>query len=121
MSGDKILGPHIFNENLNGERYLDFLNTHFQEYLAEIPLALLRNLWFQQDGAPPITLPHWIGNGGAVEWTARSPDLTPLDFYLCGALKNIIYKTEIHSIEYLIMKIRQSFQRIRRQICSKGN
>lgn len=57
MSGDKILGPHIFNENLNGERYLDFLNTHFQEYLAEIPLALLRNLWFQQDGAPPHNTP----------------------------------------------------------------
>ena len=25
---------------------------------------------------------RWIGRGGAVRWPARSPDLTPLDFYL---------------------------------------
>ena len=25
---------------------------------------------------------NWIGRGGPVEWPARSPDLTPCDFFL---------------------------------------
>lgn len=127
MCGNIILGPYIFNENLNGELYLQFLSTEFQAYLAEIPLALLRNLWFQQDGAPPHNTlrvrgflnnefpQKWIGNRGVVEWPARSPDLSPLDFYLWGALKNSIYKTEINSREELIIKIQESFRSIRRR------
>uniref|UniRef100_A0AAX7UMF9 Uncharacterized protein n=1 Tax=Astatotilapia calliptera TaxID=8154 RepID=A0AAX7UMF9_ASTCA len=50
--------------------------------------------FFQQDGAPPHygcqvrafldeQFPgKWIGRRGPVEWPPRSPDLTPLDFYL---------------------------------------
>lgn len=41
-----IYGLFIFNENLNGERYLKFLNTIFHEYLDDIPLARLPHLWF---------------------------------------------------------------------------
>jgi len=26
--------------------------------------------------------PQWIGRGGSIAWPQRSPDLTPLDFYL---------------------------------------
>ncbi|KZC15158.1 hypothetical protein WN55_07986 [Dufourea novaeangliae] len=33
----------------------------------------------------------WIGRGGLVSWLPRSPDLTPLDFFLWGALKNAVY------------------------------
>lgn len=51
--GDKVIGPFLFEENLNGDRYLEFLNTEFQEYLSDIPLDRLRRIWFQQDGAPP--------------------------------------------------------------------
>jgi hypothetical protein len=50
-------------------------------------------MWFQHDGAPPHYYrrvrqyldkwrgDHWIGRGGSVAWPARSPDLTPLDFF----------------------------------------
>ncbi|KAJ4428699.1 hypothetical protein ANN_25692 [Periplaneta americana] len=56
-----------------------------------------QTLHFQQDGAPPHyalmadrRLPgKWIGRRGAVEWPARSPDLTPLDFFLWGHLKSV--------------------------------
>lgn len=50
-------------------------------------------IWFQQDGAPvryaadvrflSEKFPYrWIDRRGLVEWPPRSPDLTPLNFYL---------------------------------------
>jgi len=35
---------------------------------------------------------RWIGHGGPISWSARSPDITPLDFFLWGILKNIVYQ-----------------------------
>jgi hypothetical protein len=32
-------------------------------------------------------------------WPARSPDLSPCDFYLWGNLKQKVYKTNPHTIE----------------------
>jgi len=58
---------------------------------------------FQQDGAPGHHARDvrnwldsnfsnkWIGRGGPVEWPARSPDLTPLDFFLWGYIKSQVY------------------------------
>ena len=63
-----------------------------------------KEIYFQQDGAPPHfqvnvrnfldrTLnQRWIGwRGSATKFPPRSPDLTPLDFYLWGTLKNTVY------------------------------
>jgi hypothetical protein len=62
------------------------------------------DMLFQQDGAPP---PHfhkeatdflyrrfpekWIGRGGPITWPPRSPDLTPLDLFFCGYIKDAVY------------------------------
>ncbi|EZA51396.1 hypothetical protein X777_09665, partial [Ooceraea biroi] len=35
---------------------------------------------------------RWIGRGGRISWPARSPDLTPLDLFLWGHLKNEVYR-----------------------------
>nr|CAH7731459.1 unnamed protein product [Callosobruchus chinensis]CAH7752627.1 unnamed protein product [Callosobruchus chinensis] len=36
--------------------------------------------------------PHrWIGRGGPIPWPARCPDLTPVDFYVWGHLKSLVY------------------------------
>lgn len=35
----------------------------------------------------------WIGRGRIFQWPARSPDLTVLDFYLWGRIKDFLYKT----------------------------
>ncbi|KAJ4432633.1 hypothetical protein ANN_21256 [Periplaneta americana] len=40
-----------------------------------------------------------------VVWSARSPDLTPLDFILWGWMKEKVYQTEIASREELVAKI----------------
>lgn len=33
----------------------------------------------------------WLGKNGPVSWPPRSPDWTPLDFFLWGYIKNISY------------------------------
>jgi ERCC4-type nuclease len=34
-------------------------------------------------------------------WPPRSPDLTPLDFYLFGSLKTKVFRNRIHTLEEL--------------------
>jgi len=64
-------------------------------------------LIFQHDGAPPHS-PHnvrdwldehfperWVGTNGPIAWPPRSPDLTPLDFFLWGHVKELVYATPI--------------------------
>ena len=34
---------------------------------------------------------RWIGRSGNNRWVAWSPDLTPMDFYLWGKLKQQVY------------------------------
>ena len=48
---------------------------------------------------------RWIGQGGPVEWPARSPDLTPLDFFYWGAMKELVYQTPVESDEDLVARI----------------
>jgi hypothetical protein len=48
---------------------------------------------------------HWIGRRGAVEWPPRSPHLTPLDFYLCGHLKAMVYQVKIRNMDHLKERI----------------
>lgn len=124
--GDCVFGPFIYEENLTGVNYLDFLRTTFANYLDEINLRRLQQLWFQHDGAPPHNtravceflnqeFPNrWIGNSGVVRWPARSPDLSPLDF-LWGTLKNKVYNTPIADMNHLRNKIINSFATLRRR------
>ena len=72
---------------------------------------------YQQDGAPPhyanlvgqplnrIYPGRWIGRGGPISWTARSPDPTPLDFCLWGWLKSEVYKLKLDNRDALILRI----------------
>ncbi|EZA48610.1 hypothetical protein X777_13623, partial [Ooceraea biroi] len=38
---------------------------------------------------------RWTGRGGRISWPARSPDLTPLDLFLWGHLKNEVFLTRV--------------------------
>ncbi|GBL88159.1 hypothetical protein AVEN_117760-1 [Araneus ventricosus] len=69
------------------------------DFLEDLPLSDLRNVWFQHYGAPPykVSIVHQyirdtfqqqvIGYGGCMEWPPRSPDLNPLDFFLWEYIK----------------------------------
>jgi hypothetical protein len=53
-----------------------------------------------------ITFPNrWMGRGGPVHWPPRSPDLTPLDFFLCGNIKSLVYETPMETREELVARI----------------
>ena len=40
---------------------------------------------------------RWLGRGGSVAWPPRSPDLTPLDYYLWDHVKTLAYETKVDS------------------------
>lgn len=49
----RINGPYFFEENMTGKRYtectLKEVVTHFT---SELPLSVVRSVWYQHDGAP---------------------------------------------------------------------
>ena len=47
----------------------------------------------------------WIGRGGPTSWPPRSPDVTPLDFFLWGYAKTKVFTEEIADIEELKTRI----------------
>ena len=122
--GDFILGPVLLPQRLNGDIYLAFHENVLPLYLEDVPLAIRNDMWFQHDGAPPhfalpvrhhldALYPHrWIGRGGPFHWPARSPDYNPLDFYLWGAVKAIVYETEVDTEEELLARIILAFDEI---------
>ncbi|XP_057322509.1 uncharacterized protein LOC130665898 [Microplitis mediator] len=96
---------HPLPDAMNGANYLTFLQEVLPEALAQLPPDE-RPQWFQHDGAPThtaaqvteylnATYPNsWIGRNGPFPWPPRSPDLTPLDFFLWGYMKGVVYETE---------------------------
>lgn len=101
----QIIGPFIFDGNLNGEIYLNFLQHELPILLEGIDLATRKDMFFQHDGCPAhfaasvreyldAAYPgRWIGRGSIFPWPARSPDLTCLDFYLWGRIKDLVFQT----------------------------
>lgn len=122
---NKVIGPFFFRQNLTGERYLHFLQHELSEVLDEMPLCVRNKLWFQLDGAPvhnTIVVRNClnqmfrgkvIGPGFNCHWPPRSPDLTPLDFFFWGYLKNKVYKNRpFRDIDHLENIIRQCISEI---------
>ena len=56
--------------------------------------------------------------GGAVGWLARSPDLTPLHFFLWGHVKSVVYINPANTREELIELIFTAFDQITVLACS---
>ena len=105
----RIIGPHFFNRNVNGRAYGDMLRQVVFPTITNIYArygARFDGLWWFQDGAPAhnsllvrrlltekfqdrvVALHHPI-----MEWPARSPDFTPLDFFFWGYLKQKVFST----------------------------
>lgn len=132
--GNQVIGPIFFAETLNGVRYLEFLQEELVPQLANLfpnPVDANvpnRDIWFQQDGAPPhfarpvreyldVVFPgRWIGRRGPIEWPPRSPDLNPLDFFLWGYLKSKVFKNKPANVEDLKARIRNECRLISPQV-----
>jgi hypothetical protein len=116
-----LIGPFEFPARSTGARYAQFIGTELPDLLDIVPLAYRINNWFQHDGAPPHFSRNvreildnqypqrWIGRGGPHHWPARSPDLNPLDFFLWGHLKSLIYRRSINSEADLRVRIQEAF------------
>lgn len=113
---------HIFDGNLNSPGYVRILDICLPELLDNIPLNRFREVFFQQDGAPCHNAgvvrnylnerfgQQWIGNNGPIHWPPRSPDLSLLDFFLWGYIKNKIFMRRHESREQLENATRDAFQ-----------
>ena len=55
---------------------------------------------------------RWMGRGGAISWPARSPELTPCDYYLWGHIKSIAWRDTLQTINELKSKIREAIRDI---------
>lgn len=120
-------------DGLNGDTYLRLLRTRVRRMLERIPLEEIRGLRYQHDGAPPHFATsvreylngvwyggdRWIGRGGPVPWPPRSPDLTPLDFFLWGRVKDLVYGQTGHDNIRSVVELKRRIKRAFRQVKSE--
>lgn len=122
--GDQLIGPILYEGTLNGPRYLELLKNEVEDILDGLPLCKMINTVWQQDGAPPHNSREvqtylnekygirWIGTNGPIRWPPRSPDITPLDFFIWGHVKNLIYINTFHDVGELRQKVLEVFSSI---------
>ncbi|GFU81790.1 transposable element Tcb1 transposase [Trichonephila clavipes] len=121
---------------LNG--YVNKQNCHIwseanPQVYVETPLhpEKLAELWFQQDGATCHTAratinllkdtfgDRLISRFGPVNWPPRSCDLTPLDYFLWGYVKSLVYADKPQTLDHLEDNIRSVMADIRPQMLEK--
>ncbi|GFV37127.1 DUF4817 domain-containing protein [Trichonephila clavipes] len=88
-------------------------------------------LWFQQDGATCHTAratidllkdtfrDRLISRFGPVNWPPRSCDLTPLNYFLWGYVKSLVYADKPQTLDHLEDNIRRVIADIRPQMLEK--
>ncbi|KAJ4439464.1 hypothetical protein ANN_07588 [Periplaneta americana] len=115
--GDRLVGPHVLVNRLTGQAYTNFLENTIPHVLEDTPLINRQHIHFLHDGSPAhfSRMDHryldrrfpdrWIGRGGPIAWPPRSPDLNPLDFYLWGHLKSLVYSSPVPDLESLRNRI----------------
>ncbi|GFW75062.1 uncharacterized protein TNCV_447671 [Trichonephila clavipes] len=105
---------------------------------AAVPLSKEGNLsyeskerWFQQDGATCHTAratidllkdtlgDRLISRFGPVNWPPRSCDLTPLDYFLWGYVKSLVYADKPQTLDHLEDNIRRVIADRRPQMLEK--
>lgn len=102
FSSKCLLRPFFFDATVSGDSYLHMLQTHVIPQLKQHKKK--SSTVFQQDGAPPhysnqvrtylreqFSDERVIARGFPNFWPARSPDLTPLDYWFWGMIKARVY------------------------------
>ncbi|GFX45293.1 DUF4817 domain-containing protein [Trichonephila clavipes] len=113
---------------INGDRYRDRITNFF---IPELNNHDVQELWFQQDGATCHTArakiyllkdtfgDRLISRFGPVNWPPRSCDLTPLDYFLWGYVKSLVYADKSQTLDHLEDNIRRVIADIRPQMLEK--
>ncbi|GFV16931.1 transposable element Tc1 transposase [Trichonephila clavipes] len=129
-----IIGPYFFkndeghNVTVNGDRYRAMITNFF---IPELNNHDVQELWFQQDGTICHTAratvdllkdtfsDRLISRFGPVNWPPRSCDLTPLDYFLWGYVKSLIYADTPQTLDHLEDNYRRVIADIRPQMLEK--
>ena len=127
FSAKDIIGSFFFeNEQgeaatVNGDRYRAMLNEFLYTKIEEKDIL---NIWFQQHGAMchtaeatldvlcPVFKNRIISRRADVVWPSRSSDLTSLDYYFWGAVKDKCYADKPETIDVLKDNIREAVGKI---------
>ncbi|GFT35840.1 uncharacterized protein TNCV_2154101 [Trichonephila clavipes] len=131
-----IIGPYFFkndeghNVTVNGDRYRAMITNFF---IPELNNHDVEELWFQQDGATCHTAratidllkdtfgDRLISRFEPVNWPPRSCDLTPLDYFLWGYVKSLVYADKPQTLDHLEDNIRRVIADIRLQMLEKSS
>ncbi|GFV94987.1 uncharacterized protein TNCV_1029851 [Trichonephila clavipes] len=112
----------------DGDRYRAMITNFF---IPELNNHDVQELWFQQDGATCHTAratidllkdtfgDHLISRFGPVNWPPRSCDLKPLDYFLWGYVKSLVYADKPQTLDHLEDNIRRVIADIRPQMLEK--
>ena len=103
-----------------------------QDYLwPELDELDINDMWFQQDGATShrtrLTIDllkgkfseRVISRNGPVEWPPRSCDLTPLDFFLWGHIKSLVYANKPATLDDLKDNIQREIAIFPVEMCAR--
>lgn len=136
LTAEGLIGPFFTNETIDGDFYGFLLTQNIIPELEE--RNLIKRKYFQQDGAPPHStkenlailneafkgrviargFPEKFNKGMA--WPPYSPDLTPLDFFLWGYLKDKVYRTKPRTLAGLRREIELEAGKIGPDICQRA-
>ncbi|GFW08484.1 DUF4817 domain-containing protein [Trichonephila clavipes] len=130
----RIIGPYFFkndeghNVTVNGDRYRAMITNFF---IPELNNHDIQELRFQQDGATCHTAratiyllkdtfgDRLISRFGPANRPPRSCDLTPLDYFLWGYVKSLVYADKPQTLDHLEDNIRHVIADIRPQMLEK--
>ncbi|GFX99660.1 putative DD41D transposase [Trichonephila clavipes] len=116
------------NVTVNGDRYKAMITNFFIPELNNHDVQEQRS---QQDGATCHTAratinllkdtfgDHLISRFGPVKWPPRSCDLTPLDYFLWGYVKSLVYADKPQTLDHLEDNTRRVIADIRPQMLEK--
>ena len=129
-----VIGPYfVVDENdrhvtVNGDRYRAMLEDYLRPELNELDID---DMWFQQDCATSYTArvtvdllkgqfgERVISRNGPVEWLPRSCDLTPLDFFLWGHIKSLVYANKPATLDDLKDNIQCEIANVSVEMCAR--
>lgn len=125
LSATTIIGPYFYEETVTSERYLRMLRVYVMPALRR--KGLVDQITFQQDGAAPHTSRatlDWLVErfpGRLISfktdriWPPRSPDLSPLDFFLWGFLKDQLKPEDLTTMDTMKRRITQLIRQLNRR------
>ena len=129
---DGVIASYFFHDDqdrhitVNGNRYRSMITEYFCPKLDDMDLE---DMWFQQDGATShpanVTInlletkfgERVIARNGPVGWPPRSCDLTPIDNFLWGYVKSMVYANKPATIDELRTNIEREIAAVSADLC----